>query len=57
MDPLIQVIIVLIVAGAALAVLPALGLDAAMTRIIRIVVIAAVVIWLLVKFAPMLSLS
>lgn len=54
---LVQVVIVLILAGAGIAVLKVLEIDDAMKRIIRIVIIAAVVIWLLLKLTPLLNLG
>jgi hypothetical protein len=48
---LIQIVIVLIVAGLILWVITQIPMDAAIARIIRVVVIVAVCIWLLYLLA------
>ena len=53
---LIQLIVVLLLLGAALYILGVVPIDAAFKNIIRVVVIIAAVIYILVKFAaPLLG--
>ncbi len=54
---LIHLLIVLIVFGAVLYIVGLLPIDGTVKRIIQVIAIVALVVWLLMRFAPQIGLG